>query len=309
MVLSLDPAVVQRWGKATPAVVQRWGKATTDKGATTEDVDAENVLLSKQLLEAHLLVLHAAHAQAVVSDVDAEAVLMQNRELLTTVKKLREENAILLERQQEMELAIEELQTRQVLEQIVEENVELQGRLETTTGHVLILLDDIENLKVDIKNLKVQLSKQRRKCNDAEEQRDAQKQLFLKLFMMVKHDTEQNNTQHAQAVKHAILEDYLRIAAKGTASPLDNRNEVARVPSTEEKLEGNLTDMHGTQASKHVFAEHNCDLAAPGPDGKAPNVPLPHLSPSSPVHRAKQNVNGALAESPPMKFRAPYAAL
>jgi len=216
---------------------------------------------------------------------------MQNRELLTTVKELREENAALLRTQQKMQQAVEELQTREELEQVVRENAELRRRLQETGDHVMLLQDEIPNLRA-------QLSKQRRKCNDAEEQRDFQKQFFLKLFMIAKHDMEQSKTHHAEVVEHAISEDYLRVAAKVTASPLDNRNAVALIPCTEDKLTGNLAGAQGTRASKRV----HFDLDASRLDGKASKVSLPHLGPSSPVHRAKMNVNRPLG-----KFEGPYA--
>eukprot|EP00419_Tripos_fusus_P035301 CAMPEP_0172780092 /NCGR_PEP_ID=MMETSP1074-20121228/202751_1 /TAXON_ID=2916 /ORGANISM="Ceratium fusus, Strain PA161109" /LENGTH=245 /DNA_ID=CAMNT_0013617061 /DNA_START=49 /DNA_END=786 /DNA_ORIENTATION=- len=202
---------------------------------TVEDLYTEIALLKQQLMEAQLLVFQSGQATAVASDVKAEEVRMQNRELQKTVKELREENAVLLQLQQELDQAVEEFRTE-------------------TRDYITRLFDDIENLES-------QLSKQHLRCKDAERQRDAQKQLFLKLFKMVKQDMKQNNTQHAKDVKHSTLEDYLRMAAKRTASPRDNGNEVAPVPSTEDKIRNNLAHAQGTHAPKRVrLLKYQCPI-------------------------------------------------
>jgi len=225
--------------------------ASVVKLVSVEDLHTEIALLKPTW--------QSVWAPAMASDMDAEEVRMQNRELLKTVKELREENASLLQSQEELEQAVEEVQA--------------EARV-----YVTHLLSDIENLRM-------QLSKLHLRCNNAEEQRDVQKQLFLKLFMNAKHDMEQSNTQHAKAVKHAMLEDYLRIAAKRTASPLDNRNEAAPIHCTEDTFKNKLAHAQGTQTPKSVFAEHNLALPASRLDGNADEVSLPHLSPVSPVHK------------------------
>lgn len=252
-----------------------WGNMSLDIGRSSEDFHAEAAQLQQQLAETQRLVLHAAQAPAVAPSVNVEGLRMQNSELVSTVNKLREENAVLLQRQQKMQQeAIEGLQARQELEQIVRrEDAELRRMREETGNLVKILRDDIMNLNV-------QLSKQRQQCIDAEEQRDAQKQLFLKMFMKAKHDMEQSHTQHAKAVKHALSEGDQHVGEQVTASPLENGNAVARIRS-EGNLMGNLTDLQRTQAAKRVWAKHYLELAAAR--RKAAKVSLPHLSPTSPM--------------------------
>eukprot|EP00419_Tripos_fusus_P001024 CAMPEP_0172680734 /NCGR_PEP_ID=MMETSP1074-20121228/16973_1 /TAXON_ID=2916 /ORGANISM="Ceratium fusus, Strain PA161109" /LENGTH=271 /DNA_ID=CAMNT_0013499115 /DNA_START=285 /DNA_END=1100 /DNA_ORIENTATION=- len=222
--------------------------ASVVKPVTVEDLHAEIALLKQQMVEVRLFVLQSVQAPAMASNVDAEEVHMQNRELLKVVKELREENAILYKIQQALGQTVEKIQAE-------------------TTNYVTCLLDDIENLKI-------QLSKQHLRCNDAEEQRDAQKQLFLKMFMIAKIDMEQNNIQHAEAVTHSMSQDYLRIAAKRNASPLDNRNKAAPIRCTEDKFKNKLAHVQGTRTPERVLAEQDLVLPAARPDAKAPEVSL-----------------------------------
>jgi len=245
--------------------------ASVVKSVTAEDLHTEIALLKQQLMEVRLFVLQSVQVPAIASDVDAEEVRLQNRELLKTVKELREENATLLQIQEEVEQAVEEFQAE-------------------TRDYVTRLLDDIENLKI-------QLSKQHLRCNDAQEQRDAQKQLFLKLFMLAKHDMEQSNTQHAKAFKHAMLEHYSRIAAKRAASPLDKKNEAAPIHCTDDNFKNHLAHAKGTQIPRRDFAEHHLVLPASKLDGKV-EVSLPHLTPvsSAQSHTKRQRTNSTRAD-------------
>jgi len=270
-----EPKCVPSGLRQMPYIADTYLAASATKQATAEDLHAEIALLKQQLMEVRRFVLQSVQAPAMACSVDAEEVQMQNRELLKTVKELREENAILLE-------------IRQALEQTIEE-VQAQNRYNVTC-----LLDDIENLKI-------QLSKQHLRCNDAQEQRDAQKQLFLKLFMLAKHDMEQsntqNNTQHAKAFKHAMLEHYSRIAAKRAASPLDKKNEAAPIHCTDDNFKNHLAHAKGTQIPRRDFAEHHLVLPASKLDGKV-EVSLPHLTPvsSAQSHTKRQRTNSTRAD-------------
>eukprot|EP00419_Tripos_fusus_P008199 CAMPEP_0172696084 /NCGR_PEP_ID=MMETSP1074-20121228/27801_1 /TAXON_ID=2916 /ORGANISM="Ceratium fusus, Strain PA161109" /LENGTH=112 /DNA_ID=CAMNT_0013516775 /DNA_START=145 /DNA_END=480 /DNA_ORIENTATION=+ len=105
--------------------------ASVVKSVTAEDLHTEIALLKQQLMEVRLFVLQSVQVPAIASDVDAEEVRLQNRELLKTVKELREENATLLQIQEEVEQAVEEFQAE-------------------TRDYVTRLLDDIENLKIQL---------------------------------------------------------------------------------------------------------------------------------------------------------------
>ena len=142
-------------------------RTSTASAAQIEDLQAENALLRRQLKDAQVLTLPQA--------------LASGASLLKTLKVTQVEIATLR-------------QTSGSTEQIIHDNVDLQRQHQEMNGRMTLLIDEINYLKN-------QLFAERRRRADAEERWCAQKELFHRLFMQIKHDMDQSNSQqHASIV-------------------------------------------------------------------------------------------------------------
>jgi len=226
--------------------------------AEVDHLQAENASLRQRLKDAHVSSTKARAAASV-------AVLelrTQNRHLLKTVKDLQEVNASLRQKQGSAE-------------QAVQENVDLQRRHDEMSGQVMNLIDNVDNLTR-------QLSTERRRRADAEEQRCAQKELFHRLLSQIKHGMSQSKTQLASVfMKESLAHWSERQRSSAEEKPPRARNPNA--PASELFAERRFKDeMAHTDAdftfkdvmantdvpkspSKFLLAEHRLHKAVPTP--------------------------------------------
>jgi len=224
----------------------------TARTARVEDLQAENALLRRQLKEARVFTVPSTAASATASLNIVDGLQMQNHRLLKTVTVLQEEIATLRQKQRSMEL-------------VIQDNIDLQRKHQEMSGRMLLLIDDIDHLKN-------QLSAERQRCADAEEQRCAQKQLFHKMFTQVKHDMDQSSSQQASVYmneKGAPLGEYLCSTAEQRVFPFDKWNAPASELFAEDKFKDEMAHTHGMKtSSRFLLAEDSLRSAAPRCNGK-----------------------------------------
>lgn len=190
----------------------------TAQKTQVEDLQAENALLRKLLNEARAFIcdvqLHApasvsnpGEASAAASIANVDELWMQKHCSLKTVTVSLEEITTLHQKQR-------------MMEQVIQDHVCLQRKHQEMTSRMMLLIDNIDHLKN-------QLSKERQRCVDAEEQRWAQKELFHRMFTRVKHDMND---------KGAPLGDHLPSAAEQHVCLFNKQNTSASELLTEDKL-------------------------------------------------------------------------
>jgi len=165
------------------------------------DLLAANALLKRQLMEAEEIQVPSAMATARACAADAEQLRKKNRQLEENLHKVEKAlsstisaSSAQIHREAD-DLRAENMKLQQHLcaaSQCAEESIELRNRLES----------QLTALAEENKNLRVQLTMQFKRCADAEMQREAQKQLFCKLFETAKHDMDQCDGDRGKAVTH-----------------------------------------------------------------------------------------------------------
>jgi len=164
---------------------------------------------------------------------------MQNHCLLRTVRALQEENATLCQKQSSME-------------QVIQDNIDLQRMHQEMSGRMMLLIEDMDHLKN-------QLSAERRRCADAEEQRCAQKKLFHRMFTMVKQVMDQNDSQQAVVVVNendAHLGEHLLSTAGQHVFLSNNRKVSASELFAEDNFKDEMAHRHGMKtSSRFLLAE------------------------------------------------------
>jgi hypothetical protein len=172
---------------------------------------------------------------------------VQYHRLLKTVKSLREENAILRQKLGSME-------------QITRDNVELQRKDEEMSGRMMLLIEEIDDLKK-------RLTKECKRRIDADEQRCTQKELFLRLFMQLKHDMDKSNSQHASAVmkdKRAPLGEHLRSTTRRDVLP-NKRNAAASELFAEDKFKDQMAFAQGMETLSQLLGAAKDSLHSTSP--------------------------------------------
>jgi len=175
---------------------------------------------------------------------------------LKTVKVLQEKIAILCQKQGSME-------------QVIQDNVDLQRKHQEMSGRMMLLIDDNDHLRN-------QLSADRERWADAQEQWCTKQELFHRMFMQVKRDMDRSSGQHASVAmkdRGAPLSEHLRSTDEQQFFPLNKWNASASELFAEDKCKDDMTHAHGMKTSS---------LFLPA-EGSFPSLTPRHHTSSQPI--------------------------
>jgi hypothetical protein len=221
-----------------------------------EDLQAENALLRRQLKEAHDLTVPSLEASAEASFAVVEDLQMQNHHLLKTVQVLQEKIAILCQKQGSME-------------QVIQDNVDLQRKHQEMNGRMMLLIDDNDHLRN-------QLSAERERWADAQEQWCGKQELFHRMFMQVERDMDRSSGQHASVAmkdRGAPLSEHLRSTDEQQFFPLNKWNASASELFAEDKCKDDMTHAHGMKTSS-LFLPAEGSFPSPTPRHHTSSQPI-----------------------------------